>query len=289
MDSIALALVVCGALAHASWNLLAKKAAGGAPFVWLYGVVSLLPALPLGGLAWWAFGRPLTWQAWLAVLASAVLHVLYSLVLQRGYRASDFSVVYPLARGTGPLLAVLGAMVVLHEWPSGLGWCGIAAIVLGILLLADGPRLLRSGGQTLRAGLRWGLLTGGFIAAYTVVDGWAIKALGLPPVLYYGLGLVLRTVLLAPQALRDVPALRAQWASHRAAIVWVGLLSPLAYTLTLLALQRAPLMYVAPIREMSMLVAVLLGASLLRETLTPARALGVLCMLLGVSALALAG
>jgi drug/metabolite transporter (DMT)-like permease len=289
MDSIALALVVCSALAHASWNLLAKKVAGGAPFVWLYGVVSLLPALPLGGLAWWAFDRPLPWQAWLAVLASAVLHVLYSLVLQRGYRASDFSVVYPLARGTGPLLAVLGAMVFLHEWPSGLGWCGIAAIVLGILLLADGPRLLHSGGQTLRAGLRWGLLTGGFIAAYTVVDGWAIKALGLPPVLYYGLGLVLRTALLAPQALRDVPALRAQWASHRAAIVWVGLLSPLAYTLTLLALQRAPLMYVAPIREVSMLVAVLLGASLLREAITPVRALGVLCMLLGVSTLALAG
>jgi hypothetical protein len=94
----ALALVLIGALFHALWNFSAKKASGGAAFVWLYGVVSLLLAAPAGLIIALRDPQPITAAMWIAVIASAVLHVGYSLVLQRGYQASDFSIVCPLAR-----------------------------------------------------------------------------------------------------------------------------------------------------------------------------------------------
>lgn len=287
MDQLSLTLVVCGALAHAAWNLLAKKASGGTPFVWLYGLVSIAAALPFGIHAWLQDTQALTALAWIAIACSALLHLGYSLVLQKGYRVGDLSVVYPLARGTGPLFAVVGAIVVLGESPSGLGWIGILAIVIGIFLISDGLRAANLHSTTARAGISWGILTGVFIAAYTVVDGWAVKSLGLAPVVYYVLGLALRTAFLAPKALSDRPALRMQWRQNRIYILGVGVLSPLAYTLILFAMTMAPLVYVAPIRELSMLVGVIFGAKVLRESLTPTRTLGTVCMLIGVAALAL--
>ncbi len=138
MTPTALGLVIAGALMHALWNLFAKKASGGLPFVWLFGVVSLAAALPFGAWSWSADSQQLTLSAWIAVAASALVHVVYSLVLQKGYRESDFSIVYPLARGTGPLFAVLGAMALLGEAPSLVGWLGIGSILAGIFLVTIG-------------------------------------------------------------------------------------------------------------------------------------------------------
>jgi drug/metabolite transporter (DMT)-like permease len=134
----------------------------------------------------------------------------------------------------------------------------------------------------------WGGLTGLCIAGYTVIDGWAVKSLGMAPVLFYAAGLVFRTLLLAPWALHRRAMLRGQWRQHRTAIVLVGVLSPLAYCLVLFAVQTAPLSYVAPVREISMLIGTLLGARLLKETLRPSQVLGAAMMLLGVAGLALA-
>jgi len=289
MSADALVLVLAGALLHALWNLFAKQASGGLPFVWLFGLVSLAVALPFGAFSWLANSRQLGLQAWVAIGASALVHGTYSLVLQKGYRESDFSLVYPLARGTGPLFAVVGAIAVLGETPSLLGWTGIGAILAGILLISDPSRLVRVSSVSFpkaRAGILWGALTGLSIAAYTLIDGWAVKALGIAPVLYYVLGLALRTLLLAPLALRDPQALRSQWRLNRRYILAVGILSPLAYTLVLFAMTLAPLSYVAPLRELSMLLGVLFGARLLRETLVPSRAVGTACMLAGVVMLA---
>lgn len=288
MNSLALSLVISGALLHALWNLCAKKAAGGLPFVWLFGLVSLLVALPFGWFSWSANAAQLSGAAWLAIAASALIHALYSLVLQQGYRASDFSLVYPLARGTGPLFAVFGAILVLGEVPSLVGWLGIAAVLFGIVLLAGLTQALALPSEKMRAGFVWGVLTGLCIAAYTLIDGWAVKTLGLAPVLYYALGLLLRSLLLAPQALRQPQALREQWRANRAYIIAVGVLAPLAYTLVLFAMTMAPLSYVAPVRELSMLLGVVLGARLLRETFAPSRLFGTVCMVVGVVLLALA-
>lgn len=281
MSLDALVLVVVGALLHALWNVFAKKAAGGLPFVWLFGVVSLAVVAPFGLVAWFSHPRQLGAAAWAAIAASAVVHVGYSLVLQKAYRASDFSIVYPLARGTGPMFAVVGAVLLLGEMPSWLGWIGVLAVLSGIFLVAGASRLFPPDPRVM-SGVIWGGLTGLFIAAYTVIDGWAIKILGVTPVLYYVLGLSLRTLILAPQALCSLPALLEQWQRNRRNIVVVGVLSPLAYVLVLYALTMAPLSYVAPVRELSMLLGIVLGARLLREAFVPSRIAGTGLMVAGI-------
>lgn len=286
MDLIALALVLTGALCHASWNLISKRVGGGLYFVTLYGLVSSLLMLPFALHAWSHLSAPLGSLAWAAIVGSALIHAVYSLILQKGYRAADFSLVYPLARGSGPLFAVFGAVLLLGELPTTLGLIGIAAILAGILLIAGLAEARRS--TTLQAGIFWGSLTGLSIAAYTVLDGWAIKVLGLAPVLYYGLSLLVRNLMLLPQALRRHDLLIAEWHAKWRAIVLVGLLSPLAYTLILIALTRAPLSYVAPLRELSMLIGVYAGARVLAERLSLSRLLGTACMLTGAACLALA-
>jgi drug/metabolite transporter (DMT)-like permease len=288
MNASALALVITGALLHALWNVAAKKASGGLAFVWLYGIVSLAAALPFGVAAWPANVHQLGLAAWAAIAGSALIHVVYSLVLQRGYRESDFSIVYPLARGSGPLFAVFGAIVFLGEAPSPLGWAGIASVLGGILLISGAARAFVVQSAQARAGLFWGIATGACIATYTVIDGWAVKTLGLAPLLYYVLGLALRAAILTPHALRDRRALGDQWRANRRHILAVGILSPLAYTLVLFAMTMAPLSYVAPTRELSMLLGVLFGAKLLREAFSPSRLIGTACMVAGVVMLAFA-
>jgi len=289
MSVYTLALVLAGAVCHALWNIAAKRAAGGLLFIWLFGCVSMAAAAPVALFAWHQHPQAFDGWMWLAALASAVLHLVYSMVLQKGYRVADFAVVYPMARGTGPLLAVLGAVVLLGELPSVLGWLGVALVLAGVFMTAGGAAgIAASGDARRRRGVLWGGLTGLCIAGYTVTDGWAVKSLGMAPVLFYAAGLAFRTLLLAPWVLSRRALLSAQWRQHRTAILTVGLLSPLAYCLVLFAVQTAPLSYVAPLREMSMLIGALVGARLLRESLKPSQVLGAALMLLGVAGLALA-
>lgn len=288
MSSTALLLVFSGALCHAIWNLLSKKAGGGLHFVWLFGLVSIVLTLPFGIAAWLANPQQLGPLALTGIVGSAAIHAVYSLVLQRGYRLADFSVVYPLARGSGPLFSIFGAIVLLGEMPSTAGWLGIAAILAGIALISGIHLALRSPTPRTRAGLYWGGLTGLCIAAYTLLDGWAIKVLGLAPMLFYSLCLVVRGLMLTPHALRDPAGLRSEWQRNRGLILAVGALSPAAYSLTLFALTLAPLSYVAPVRELSMLIGVLIGSRLLSESLTPSRVIGTASMVVGIALLAVA-
>lgn len=289
MSAQTLALVLAGAVCHALWNIVAKRAAGGLLFIWLFGCVSMVAAAPVALLAWHQHPQAFDGWMWLAALTSALLHLVYSLALQKGYRVADFAVVYPMARGTGPLLAVLGAVALLGELPSVLGWLGVALVLAGVFMTSGGAAgIAGSGDARRRRGVLWGGLTGLCIAGYTVVDGWAVKSLGMAPVLFYAAGLGFRTVLLAPWVLPRRALLAAQWRQYRTAILLIGLLSPLAYCLVLFAVQSAPLSYVAPVREMSMLIGTLVGARLLKESLKPSQVLGAALMLLGVAGLALA-
>ena len=287
MSASALALVLAGALCHAIWNIVAKKAGGGVLFVWLFGAVSVLAAAPIACWAWLEHPQIFSHWMWFAALASGLVHVLYSLVLQKAYRVSDFAVVYPIARGTGPMLSVLAAIILLGEKPSPIGWISVAAVLLGVFISAGGINIFRSTpGHPRHLGVLWGMLTGLFIASYTVIDGWAIKSLGMMPILFYAVGLLFRTVVLAPFALRTPRDLLKQWQTHRRAILIVGILSPTAYLLVLIAIQTAPLSYVAPVREISMLVGTFIGASLLKESVKPSQVAGAATMLLGVIGLA---
>ena len=287
----ALALVLTAALLHALWNVVAKKAGGDHHFALLtvsMTVVLWAPAAVWFGVSGWAH-----WGAaeWLVLLASAVVHVLYFTVLLTGYRKSDLTVVYPVARGSGPLLAAGGAVILLGERLTLLGAVGVLAVCGGVFLVAGGPRLLRSTGSAparanALAGLRCGALTGLLIAGYTVIDGYAVKVLLIGPVVVDYVGNLLRVPILAPVAVRDpagfAAAARTQW---RHALV-VATLGPLAYVLVLYAVQMAPLSHVAPAREVSMLFAALIGGRLLGEGDRGLRIAGAACIAGGVVALA---
>jgi drug/metabolite transporter (DMT)-like permease len=206
---------------------------------------------------------------------------------------SDLTVVYPVARGSGPLLTVLGAALWLHEPLSLTGGTGALLVCAGVFVIAGGPGLLRrahdaAGRARVLAGIRWGALTGAFIAGYTLVDGYAVKVLLVGPIVLDYLGNVLRLPFLAPAALRDRAALVQAWRTQWRHALVVAALGPLAYVLVLYAVKMAPLSHVAPARELSMLFAALLGGQLLGEGDRWLRLAGAACIAAGVVTLALA-
>src|SRR6201999_780267 len=137
IDGVALPLVLVAAGAHATWTLLAKRAEGGAELIWLYGAVGVVLWAPVAA-ADLAIEGGVTWAGVGFMLGSAVLHIFYYGALQSSYRHGELSVVYPLARGSGPVLSVTAAILFLGERPSALGLAGGALIVLAVLALAAG-------------------------------------------------------------------------------------------------------------------------------------------------------
>jgi drug/metabolite transporter (DMT)-like permease len=293
MPPQALALVLIAALLHALWNLIAKRSGGDHRFAFLGALATSVLWAPA---AWWFGADELPrWGAaeWGIVSASAVVHVAYYLTLLRGYREADFTVVYPVARGGGPLVTVLAAVLLLDEGLTLASGLGVLAVCGGVFLIAGGPALWRgshdaTGRTRLRAGLAWGGATGALIACYSVVDGYAIKVLLMGPVLFDYICNVLRIPLQAPLVWRERATLpgivRAQWK----AVLAVTVMGPLAYILVLYAVQMAPLSHVAPAREVSMLFAALIGGKLLGEADRGLRLAGACCIAAGVIALATA-
>jgi drug/metabolite transporter (DMT)-like permease len=291
MPSSALALVMLAAVLHASWNIVAKRAGGDHRFVLLTGLLTSVVWLPAGLWFGWHEVPRFGWREWAAISASAAVHLLYFNALLKGYRVGDLTVVYPLARGSGPLVTAAVAVLLLGETLTAGGALGVLAVCGGVFLIAGGPGLWRAAHDTAHrertlAGVRWGLITGLLIAGYSVIDGYAIKVLAIGPVIFDYLCNLLRVPLQLPTVLREratlVATFKAQW---KPALV-VSTLGPLAYICVLTALQQAPLSHVAPAREVSLLVAALLGGKLLGERDRGLRLLGAACIAGGVMLLA---
>ena len=284
MTFASLFLVVLAALIHATWNLLAKRAASVGPiFVFAYNLVGFIAYAPWviyliakGEVSW-------SWRAAGWIVLSGLIHLAYSLCLQRGYQKADFSVVYPVARGTGPMLSTVGAILVLGEAPNDLALLGLLAVVAGIGLIAtqgDLAAFRKPGSQT---GVRWGTATGGLIATYTVVDAYSVKQVGIAPVVLDWFAIVLRFFLLAPLVLANPKRARDKMRGFWWLAVGVGVLSPLSYIFVLLALDLgAPLSIVAPMREMSMMVGAMMGMVILREQVGIGRLIGCAVLIVGV-------
>jgi drug/metabolite transporter (DMT)-like permease len=284
MSFAAFALVVAAAFIHATRNLLSKRAASaGAAFVFACNVIACIAYAPW--VAWVLARGELKWSmaAGLCILLSGAIHLAYSLCLQRGYQVADLSVVYPVARGTGPMLSSLGAFLLLGEMPSRHGVLGLFAVVIGIGLISTQGNLSsfrRPGGQ---AGVRWGTTTGFIIANYTVVDAYGVKTLGIQPVILDWFANLVRFFLLAPIILRNPGLAWSRMRNYWLLAVGVGVLSPLSYILILAALETgAPLSVVAPLREMSMMVGALFGMIILREPVGRWRLFGCLVLAAGV-------
>ncbi len=270
MPLSALALVLAAALLHALWNIVAKRAGGDDRFALISAVQLSLIWAPLGLWVGWGVLPTWGWREWLAVAASAVVHVLYFTTLLRGYRLADLTVVYPVARGTGPLLSASGAVLLLGEHLTAFGGLGVALVVGGVFLIAGGPGLWAQAHdvahrERVRTGIGYGALTGALIAGYTLIDGYAVTVLAISPILVDWLGNVLRVPFLLPGALRDPAALREAWRTQWKSALVVAVFGPVAYVLVLYAMRLAPVSHVAPARELSMLFAALIGGRLLGE------------------------
>ncbi|MEW2505009.1 EamA family transporter [Amycolatopsis sp. CA-161197] len=287
MNTTALSFVLIAAVVHAGWNLAAKRVTFGGPrFVWLYYTVSAVVLLPVTVIALLVEPERPQWTWLLAAVVTAVLHVSYGTVLQRGYAVGDLSIVYPLARGTGPLLSVLAAVLVLHEHPGVLGLIGAFLVVAGVLVISLGGS--QADVKARRAGVFYGVLTGATIAAYTLWDAHSVTTLAVPPLVYFGGGALVQSVLLAPAALRDRAEVGKLWREHRKETLIVGLASPAAYLLVLYALRMAPVSLVAPARELSIVLGGLAAWFVLGERNAARRLVGSVVVLAGIVAIAVA-
>lgn len=285
MSALALALVLAAACIHATWNYVLKRSGGGTLFVWWFATISAVFYAPVAlAVVWWT--QPaLEWPHYGLMLASAVLHTGYYMLLDRGYRSGgDLSLVYPLARGSGPLMTVVVAILLLNERPSAVAVVGALAICGGAVLLTGNLRRLRERGSLPAVG--FALLTGGMIASYTLVDKVAVAAYLVPPILQDWAANLGRVALMTPMALNARRELMPTWRRSRNAIIAVAILCPLSYILVLTAMVFTPVSYIAPAREISILVATAMGTQLLAEGDTGRRLTAALIMVAGIVCLA---
>lgn len=279
----ALALVLTAAVLHALWNYAAKGVTEDRLlFIWTYAVVCAAVCLPVG-VAWVVVSGERPQPAWVGAAAvSAALHIGYQLTLQRGYAESDLNLVYPLARGTGPLLTFVVAVTVLGERPGLVAAVGVGLVIAGVLLISWSPRT-RVGSPW--PGVFWGVLTGVSIAAYTVWDSHAVTDLDISPLPYFVLNIVLQVPALTLMARRRIPGARRAWPAMARPVLAVAVLSPAAYVLVLVAMQQAPVALVAAARESSIVVGALLGWLALGETRGAHRLAGSVVVAAGIAAI----
>jgi drug/metabolite transporter (DMT)-like permease len=281
MPLSALALLVVAGAMHAGWNLLVKRARQRQIFTWLSlvaGTICFLPLLVCGA-------APLPPSAWPFVVASGIVEALYFFALTRAYGLGDFSLVYPLARGTAPALLALWAILLLDERLRPAGLVGLAIVCGGLLAVAGGLRALRASLRAIGAALLVALC----ISVYSAIDGAAVQT--LPPVPYTVAVLGCSALCCAPfiaWRYRVVPII-AEWRINWLRIVAVGVLNLATYMLVLTAYSRAPVAYAGAIREVSIIFAALVGWRWLGEAFGRARTLGAAVIFAGIVVIAAFG
>lgn len=287
MTGIALGLILFSAFVHASWNYLLKQSGGGTGLITAASLLALAIYLPLVAAVTWTQGYEFHPLHLALMLGSGLVHTVYFLLLDRAYRSGgDLSIVYPLARATGPLLTIVVAVLLLGESPGALALAGAVLIGISALVLTGNPFAWHR--TDARHAVGFALLTGCTIAIYTIWDKTSVAVWLIPPLLYDWGTNVFRCMVLVPLAQRRTPGAMAKaWAEKRSAVVAIALLSPLSYILVLTAMVFTPVSLVAPAREVSILFAALMGAHLLREGDIARRAIAAAGMVLGIAGLAL--
>jgi drug/metabolite transporter (DMT)-like permease len=287
VSALALGLILFSAFVHASWNFLLKKSGGGTGLITAASILSLAVYAPIVIAATWIQGYQFNPWHLALMLCSGTMHTVYFILLDRAYRSGgDLSIVYPLARATGPLLTIVVAVMVLGEHPGPTAIGGAVLIGISALALTGNPFAWHK--SEARQAVGFALLTGCMIAAYTVWDKAGVATWLVPPLLYdWGCNLF-RVCVLIPLTRHQVPgAIARAWRERRGTVVAIALLSPLSYILVLTAMVFTPVSLVAPAREVSILFAALMGAHLLKEGDLMRRVVAAIGMVLGISGLAL--
>ncbi len=282
----ALGLLFLAAALHAGWNLIVKLAGGDQVFTWLAVVVGSTLFFPLVFI-----GEGLSARVVPYLLASAGLEIAYFLSLTRAYRLGDFSLVYPIARGSAPAFLAVWATTLLDEDLSRGGMLGLAVLVLGLLVVGSGLWLTRGAGSIdLRAVLA-ALLVALCISGYTAVDGAAVQFTRPGPYTAAVMALTAAgtTPLILTRTWRSGGSVATVWRANRPRICLVGVLTMTTYLLVLLAYTRAQVAYAGAVREISVVFAAIIGWRFLGEPFGIYRTLGSALIFTGILIIAAFG
>jgi drug/metabolite transporter (DMT)-like permease len=278
VSGTAFALAFTAAWLHAGGNVFLGRRSEPEAAVALMLLIGVVAFAPVAALTWRVEVEAVPY-----IVASALLELGYFAFLAAAYRAADVGLVYPVARGSAPVLALLGAVVIMGRSTSAGQIVGVVAVTIGILLVC-GVGIADASSD--RRGVLLALATAVFIAGYTLVDKEGLEHAGpipyielvlIGPALVYG-AFVLRT--------RGGAAIRGE-ATPR--LVLVALLLFGTYILVLLALREAPAASVSAVRETSVVIATVLAALAAHQPLRPSRVAGASLVALGVVLVALAG
>jgi len=290
VTTLALILVLLSAVAHATWNFLAKRATNQEVFIWWVLISISVLLLPLAAILIWRY--PISYPGWWFISGTVVLHSLYFVFLGRSYTYADLSLVYPVARGTGPALVPVIGVLLLKEIITTLAIVGIISVVLGIFtvywwgqfqkVFHDPFRFFRE------AGARYALFTGLVIAVYSVWDKMGVSYVN--PFLYMYFLVLGSTLFLTPYVCRihGTKAIRIEMKRKTGSIIMSGLLMFIAYGLILFALQFSRVSYIAPAREVGIVIGVLFGTLMLGEPFGKGRVLGSCLIVFGLVLISLA-
>ncbi|MDP5272910.1 EamA family transporter [Chengkuizengella axinellae] len=215
-------------------------------------------------------------------IGSAILHSIYALILTKAYEKNDFTLVYPIARGTGPLIVVIVGIFILKEEVGSITLLGVSIIMIGIYVLYSGFNL-RLGLQTFKMVLHspWPILVGFTIASYTIFDKMAVAF--VPPIILNLIDNLGQIIILGNKVKKKGQmAVFKQWKKNWFKMAVGGALSGLAYILVLIVLTEVPVSNVSPLRETSIVMGSILGFLFLKENFGLSKIMGSIIIFAGV-------
>lgn len=288
MESVAVLLVMCSAVMHATWNMLARRSSDPFAFFFCFNVAAVVIWAPPALLM--LNRHPLEPIGLLLILGSGMLQVIYFFTLAAAYKRGGLSLVYPIARGTGVALVPAAAVLLFDERPSVFAALGVAAVLAGLALIGwDASLEVKAAlGDPVGGAVAFAVATGFVIATYSLVDKYGVGR--VHPVVYgYGLIVVTAAVYAPYVLLRRRAVALAEWRAGRTAILAGGVLSLGTYLLVLAAFRTANVGYVVPLRETSIVFGLILSFAVLREPLRRLRILAAVAIAGGAVAIAIGG
>ena len=290
MTPSALILILLAALLHATWNYLAKKSRDKLSFLWLFVLAAIvIYFLPF---VYRLRSHHIPTNGWIYIFATGFIHAFYFWFLGAAYERGDLSTVYPIARGTAPVLVPFVAAGWLRESPSVLGAFGIGLVAVGIYTINLPNFSWRALLQVWRAMRRGPVLlafsTGITTTLYTVADKQGVQS--VDPFIYIYLMFVLSVLFLTPwMLLRKRKELRNEWMTNKRTIGLVGFMCLGTYLMVLSAMATpSKISYIAAGRECSIIFSALFGILLLKESHGRLKIVGAIVIVLGLVCIAFA-
>ena len=284
MPIFAIGILIVSAALHTSWNLLIKQSDDKQIVTWWMAVFGGVFAI----IVLFFTGLPLR-ELWLFVFFSVCAEVVYFLALSYAYQDNDFSLVYPVARGTAPAFLTLWSLLFLRETLTTGGWIGLAFIIAGLLIIGVNTLMQSHVTRLHFKGVAVALFIAFLISTYTFIDGTAVKRGSAMPY-------VMSVFMLVPFGLSPFVLRRYPWARIRHALMGqpvrvsiAGVLGVLAYLMAVFAYSIAPLSYAGAVREVSVVFGALAGWWFLKERLGAVRVAGAAVIFAGILVIAMFG